>query len=88
MGAGAGEASLRSSWTTDTTRWSMATPKVAMATDCTSRTTCLGAFEGVARMWTSIGAPAASTTTRAAVTSGIRHSARSISRASVVTGSG
>src|ERR1043165_4875393 len=55
----------------------MSTPLEVMATDCTSRTTCLAALPVVARMWTSTRCPVSSATIRAARTSGMRQSSRS-----------
>ena len=70
------------SCTTDTIRRSSSIPKLARATDWTSRTTCLACLEPWARMWTSVGRPMSSVTTRAAETSGRRQSSRSSSSTS------
>ena len=74
--------SVLPSWTTETIRRSSSIPKLARATDWTSRTTCLACLAASARMWTSVGRPLSSVTTRAAETSGSRHSSRSSSRTS------
>src|SRR5205807_5567390 len=61
-GATIGSRCPRSSWTTEMIRWSNSMPKVAIATDCTSRAICLGLFSALARMWSSLGRPISSVT--------------------------
>ena len=64
-------------------RWSISMPKVAIATDCTSRAICLGLFSALARMCSSVGRPMSSATMRAAFTAGSRQSSFSMASSSV-----
>ena len=72
-----------SSCTTEMMRWSISIPKVAMATDCTSRAICFGLFSALARMCSSLGRPISSATIRAAFTAGSRQSSFSMTASSV-----
>jgi hypothetical protein len=69
-------------WTTDTMRWSIDRSYWAMATDCTSRTTCLAGLPGVASTCTSVGRASGPVTTLAARMPGIARRASSSSGSS------